>query len=170
MRHYERPFSQRIAARYEQAELAFEAWSASQGIKWHRLGMERPGFMYVPQIPAIIRAAPDYLAEATEKPLKAVKTRHFFVECKGCGEDQILKVKIDQLNEVERWQDWAGRPVLFFFYDLKHKRISPTNTLAELRTKAEDAETARFPDNNREYWKLPTDWFEWWDEVKPSDS
>lgn len=88
-------------------------------------------------------------------------------ECKGCGEDQTFKLKVDQLEEVERWEEWARRPVIFFFFDLKHRRISPVNTLMQVKKFAKDAETDRFPDNNREYYKLPTDLFEWWDEVKP---
>ena len=161
--HYKRPFRQRISFKTEPAEVMFERWADGQGINWHRLGMDRPAFNFVPQIPSIIRATPDYLAEATDHPLKTIKPRHFLVECKGCGKDQTIKVKFDSLADIERWQEWASRPVIFFFYDSHGNRISPVNTVEAVKERCADAEVDKFPDNHRPYYKLTTDMFDWWD-------
>ena len=76
--------------------------------KCERWGINRPEGVYVPHLPARVRAAPDYL------------TDDGYVECMGLGRKQVLQLKLEKLNVLHWWHNLM--PVRVFVWDSYKKR------------------------------------------------
>lgn len=84
------------------AELAFEHWSAHNGLAYGRYGLLRPT-VSMRTLPVEIRYTPDYV------------TDYGLVEVQGCGKDGMLKFKHDKLEALKWWDKVV--PVTFWFYN-----------------------------------------------------
>lgn len=172
--HFKRTFDERMSFPTEPAEEAFETWAGASGVAFHRLGLNRPPFEYLRQLAPFLLATPDYLVETQEKRFdgltdyRGYKTRHVLVECKGVGADQEVKLKHDNLVELAKWEEVSGRPVALFVYDSSRGRASGLLPLGVVSDLTKEAPTGTYFDNNKTYYRIPTDWIETWESV-PED-
>jgi hypothetical protein len=89
------------------AEDQCRLWLEAEGRGYVEYGLNRPP-LRMSMLPAIVRHTPDFL------------TSRDFIECKGFGRDQILKVK---LEDWDCWQFWNRiHPLSLFFYDSSEQR------------------------------------------------
>lgn len=134
-----RDINQRLWIMGDYAETQFRNYCDREGITPLPYGFNRPPFEYFPQIPAILRAMPDFLCETSKNRLigtlpiisndgwssqKRMPHRHFFCEVKGCGKDGTFKLKDETLAALTRWQEITERPVMFFLFDQPHECIT----------------------------------------------
>lgn len=132
-------FATRFAALGDAAESVFEAvWPTT----WERYGLRRPN-VSVAKLPQRVRHTPDYL------------TTDCFVEVKGAGRDQTLKLKLAEWNCAHFWN--AIHPLHYFVWDSSKKRWA-TFPLTELERWVEDdpsnLELERFHDG-KAYFAIP---------------
>ena len=94
-------------------------------------------------IPIVLRNTPDYIV---------IQKMAWLVEVKG-GRD-ILRLKFEDLESYDKWTHFC--PILFFVYSTsfkKHKQITYTDIKDLIYSN--DYPTDRYPDNNKEYYKIP---------------
>lgn len=103
---YERDFAGRWGAMGDESEQRFEEVTAT-GVA--PFGLNRPP-INVAKLPAFIRYMPDRLVHDR------------LVECMGIGRDAILKLKLDKLAILQRWDDVF--PVDLFIWDSAAKRYT----------------------------------------------
>lgn len=103
--YYKQGWKKRWEAMGDQAEAAFEKAYAINGFQ--RFGLNRAPFS-VATVPAKIRFTPDYLMADR------------FIECKGIGQDQTLKIKVNQLLWLMVWN--SEYPVAMFIFDSWNQR------------------------------------------------
>jgi hypothetical protein len=100
----DQPFATRLGKMGDEAEQKFEeVWDKG----FEPWGLRRPK-LHVPSLPERVRHAPDYI------------TSSCFVECKGVGADQILKIKVVEYSCMQWWNQL--HPVRIFVWDSKKKR------------------------------------------------
>lgn len=147
-----------------EGEWAFDTWSEVKGIHSVQWGMNVPPFSYFKYLPREIRWQPDRLVEDTSGYIKrnyhANLQKHFFVEVKGCGVQQVVKIKKEPLRLLTRVQRFFKRPILFFINDSHKKRISISHSLDDIVRLAPEMEEYRFHEGTEAY-LFPTDVFLW---------
>lgn len=162
-------FSERLWIMGDYAEDEFFLYCQAKDIIAVHIGMNRPPYKFFPQLPAVMRAAPDYLCETGETRLlnathkqpgdrsRNVAPRHFFCEVKGCGKDQTFKIKDEALDALHQWQHFTSRPVLFFLFNKTTSQHSFGLTLDHLTYLLPSLERGYFLDNGKErpFYKLP---------------
>lgn len=133
-------WSARFAAMGDEAENKFVEWADDNGVKHLQFGLNRPD-LDVAKLPHRIRFAPDFLTNKT------------FVEVKGVGRDQLLKLKVSQHGALHWWADVF--PVQLFVWDRTNERMALID-LADYDALVDDgvAELDRFPEG-RAYFALP---------------
>lgn len=134
-----RDINQRLWIMGDYAETQFRAYCEREGISALPFGFNRPPFDYFPQIPAKLRAMPDFFCETGKNRLldtlpilslegwqnpKRNPHRHFFCEVKGCGKDATFKLKDESLDMLAMWQIFTERPVMFFLYNQPKEQIA----------------------------------------------
>ena len=106
-------------------------------------GLSRPNSS-MSRMPAFIRYTPDFI------------TSSGFVECKGVGQDQLLKVKMENIVVLEQWNvDW---PVSFFINDTAMKRwnLFPlAGIMSAIDLFPLNYKMPVFHDNDKPYWPIP---------------
>jgi hypothetical protein len=103
-----KPFEERMKTMGDIAEGKCVEWLESEKRGYCQVGLNRPPIK-ISMIPLRIRHIPDFLTSAG------------FIECKGFGKDQTLKVK---LEDWACWQFWHGEFALdLFFYDSHFDRF-----------------------------------------------
>jgi hypothetical protein len=165
----DKPFKQRFAKMGDLAEGVFKKWAATNDVSYVEYGMSRPPFDHFMRLSPFIRYTPDFLCEAQGKTFRHLidergkPTRHFLVEIKGCGRDQLVKLKIDNIQELLRWQAVCGRPVILFVYDSANKAVSNNLTIDRLHEMAPELEVGHFHDGGppKPYYNLPARVLEW---------
>ena len=111
MSYKDQPFQQRwngVWAR--EAQAAYERDRIGRAIPYQRWGLDRPPFSSAALMaaPSHIRYAPDFLEEVD---------RHLrLVEVKGCGRDQVIKLKLEQLDALGH-VDVYDAPVWFCLWN-----------------------------------------------------
>ncbi len=96
-------FSARFGALGDEAEGIFEAvWPTA----WVRYGLNRPP-LSMAKLPLRVRHTPDYL------------TSFNFVEVKGIGRDDTIKIKVAELNCMHFWHQ--VHPMLLFVWSSHRK-------------------------------------------------
>lgn len=164
-------FQKRFRHMGDRAEAVFEDWANQKGIAHVRWGLRRPPFEYTQYLPTEIRWMPDRLAEDTSRYIKDTYhpdiQLHFFVECKGVGRDQIVKIKTRHIPVLLDTQDKLRRKILMFINDSHLNRISISHSVEDICTLSEHMKVNRFHDG-AEYFEFPTDVFEWEDYIPTS--
>lgn len=155
----------------DMAERVFQDWAAVNDIAAVEFGLRRPPFAYFKYLPSEIRNTPDFLCEQVGKKPKLAGlrgpnnrfARHFFVEVKGCGRDQVIKIKHTEFETLQKWESFSRRPVLYFAYDHFNRRVSTSLTLLRVESLIEEVPTAYFYDGGpgKPYWAIPTSELEW---------
>lgn len=151
------------------AESAFEQWAPTQGIIFEAYGLRRPPFKNFQSLSATIRHTPDYLCELPKADVEWLTNnngkcvRHLLVEVKGCGKEQLLKLKEAEFTEMQRWQAFTDRPLVIFVYDQYNSRVSFNLTTAKVHEHIVKAEIDFYHDGGppKKYWKIPTEWLDW---------
>jgi hypothetical protein len=105
----------------------------------HRFGINRPN-MHVPSIPLMLRYAPDYMVQSG------------LVECMGVGRDATLKLKLDKLSALLRWELIAD--VSLFVWDSHRSRYWIALIQDWNRACVEHGEVDEFNDNGKPYVRL----------------
>ncbi len=163
-------FSQRFQQMGDESEKIFEDWCTKHSINLVRLGLNRPPFKYFPSLPANIRYLPDYLIEDTDRVVRdnngPMKLAHAFVEVKGVGRDQLIKIKLDTLDCNAEVEEVFERPVLYFIWDKIGKRVSFHHTLKDLLDiiNTYDIPVKTFHEGNK-YYPIPTKLLRWHNEI-----
>lgn len=135
-------FHHRFTVMGDPAENACTEWLDSIGRNWVRYGLNRPPIS-MGMLSPIIRCTPDLL------------TSHSLIECKGLGQDQLLKLKDEVINALQQWHDMM--PVEVFIYDSHHNRhtIMPLQRVVEIVNNHDEVYPDRFPDNHKLYYNIP---------------
>lgn len=129
------PWTKRFTQMGDEAEAKFER---SYGSGFTRYGLNRPNIK-VADLPLVIRYTPDYL------------TNEGFVECKGVGKDQLLKLKLDQLFALQWWDGLML--VRVFIWDSFNGRWTML-TLDDLRRQCEKhGSLGQFPEG-KPIWQM----------------
>ena len=90
----------------DECEGVFEA---VHEMAWDRYGLNRPDSS-MKKMPARVRNTPDYV------------TSNGFIECKGVGKDQLLKIKLEVFNCMMFWHNtWD---LQLFIWDSHNKRYA----------------------------------------------
>jgi hypothetical protein len=109
-----------------------------------RTGLNRPD-MNVAAMSLMSRTIPDYVCEEG------------FVEVMGIGRDQTLKLKVEKALALTAWR--LIEAVDLFVYDSHRKRWWRAPIHAWVEACAQHADTDRFHENQKLYWRLHTDNF-----------
>lgn len=160
---------QRLWIMGDYAEKQFKAFCEKEGISQISWGFHHPPFRYFPQIPLVLRGAPDYFCETSLNrfvdiipnldPNKRMPPRHFFCEVKGCGRDQIFKIKDESIDTMLHWQSMTRRPVMLFLYNQAQHKVSFSVSVDALSQSLHRFEMGYFVDRGKEkpFYKLPAD-------------
>ena len=143
---HERTFANRFGAMGDEAESVFEATHPAGYV---RFGLNRPP-LHMASLPVRVRYAPDYL------------TSKGFVEVKGCGRDQRLKVKLENLNALHYWNQLFTTSV--FVWDSSKKRHT-TFTIKQLQKVIDDPAGGVVSDHfhdGKMYFAVPLEAFDGW--------
>lgn len=140
MSYKDLPWGARYAKLGDQAEGAFREYAAANNIRYVRWGLDRPE-VNVKSLPERIRYTPDYLCD------------HFYVECIGCGRDQIAKLALAKWNSLQ-WHN-TTHPVYLWVYDSSKKR-GKLIPLADVNVMIDKGQVTlgSFPEE-KAYWGLP---------------
>lgn len=103
----DRSFDDRMVVMGDLAEGVCSRHLDDIGRSYVATGLNRPPIR-MDMLPARIRHIPDFL------------TSKGWIECKGFGRDQIAKLKIEDFNCFNFWNDM--HPLEMFFYDSYHER------------------------------------------------
>lgn len=162
-----RDITQRLSIMGDYAEKQYELFCEREGIVQIPWGFHHPPFNYFPQLPSILRAAPDYLCETSANRFvgmipnldrqKRMPPRHFFCEVKGCGKDQTFKLKDETLDCLVIWQEVTERPVMLFLYNQAEETISFSVSLDMVIAELPSLSKGYFVDRGKEkpFYKLP---------------
>lgn len=150
----------------DESEKIFEDWSTKHGMNYARLGMNRPPFEFFHTLPINIRYLPDYICEDTSKTVRdrggPMKYAHCFVEVKGIGKDQLVKMKVDMLDTNLEMEKVFKRPVIYFIFDKMNLRVSfhhSTNDILRI-VEENNIEEKRFHEGTR-YYPVPSKLLGW---------
>ena len=102
-------------------------------------------------LPELIQKTPDYIL--ITGPLNP---RAYFVEVKGCND--ILRLKVKDLEIYKLWSGIGGMRFLFFVYSThfnEHKQVLFHKMMDLIRTNKYP--TDKYHDNNKEYYKIPVE-------------
>src|SRR5690606_19846634 len=129
--------------------------------KW---GLRRPPFEFTQYLPTEVRWQPDRLAEDTSQYMKRTYhpdiQKHFFVECKGVGRDQIVKIKTRHIPSLLNTQEQLRRKIIIFINDSHKNRISVSHTINDIAEMSAEMKVNEFHDGGK-YYEFPTDLFQW---------
>lgn len=143
MAFHEQSFSTRFGAMGDQAEAVFE--QVYEG-GFERFGLNRPN-LHMPSLPERIRHMPDYL------------TSRGFVECKGIGNDDIIKIKVGEFNCMNFWNEVF--PLRIFVWSSKRKKYT-IMALTEVRRLIDNKHTTLgYFHDGKAYFALEGDSFAW---------
>lgn len=162
----ERSFAQRFKQMGDESEAIFERWTAKHDVSFVRLGLNRPPFAFFHNLPVQVRYLPDYIIEDTNRTIRdsngPLLYAHAFVEVKGVGKDQLVKMKSDMLLINKELEKNFKRQVIYFFWDKLHKRVSFAHTNRDIMQLIEDFNVPekKFHEGTR-YYAVPTSLLEW---------
>jgi hypothetical protein len=133
-------FNTRFGTMGDIAELAYEKWADDYEIRWDRFGFNRPRSNMF-KWPAYIRYTPDYI------------THDRLVEVKGCGRDGLAKIKNENIEALNSWNEWM--PVWIFIWNSSEKRTAWFEITPQFLAWLPQCESGKFPDNHKQFWKIP---------------
>lgn len=135
-------FVQRYQSMGDEAESMFEQIYPRN---WIRYGLDRPPIQ-VWKLPPFIRYTPDYLCTDG------------LYEVQGCGQDGLIKIKLDKLESLRQWNLLC--PTSFWFWDKANRRYT-TLSIQDAVNGTQVFKKGRFSDG-RDYWEMPVGWLEGW--------
>ena len=140
-------FNRRFEKMGDEAEGVFEQVAK---LGFARFGLSRPP-VQVGKLPDFVRYTPDYLQT------------NRLVEVQGCGQDGMLKFKLDKLAALSDWNEIM--PVCLFVWDRKRRCYAefPLSTLIEWYT-TDQGERGTFPEG-KAYFGVSVDQIEGWVEL-----
>jgi hypothetical protein len=140
---HEQNFSARFGAMGDEAEARFEE-TYLKG--WVRFGLNRPP-LKMSSLPMRLRHMPDYL------------TSDGFVEVKGIGRDETLKIKVDEYNCMNFWHQLF--PMTVFVWS-SHRKAIANISLGEVSALINngDAQLQKFHDG-KAYFAVDADRLHW---------
>jgi hypothetical protein len=114
--------------------------------KCERFGLNRPEGIYVPHLPARLRAAPDYVQTSPPR----------MVECMGLGRGQYLQIKLEKWGVLRWWNDLME--VVIWVWDSHKKRfclisLDALDTLIQTPALVE----VDYFDGSKFVWRIPAD-------------
>lgn len=139
MTFHKQPFSQRFGQLGDEAEGIFEAVHPKG---FARFGINRPPIQ-LGNVPKRIRYAPDYL------------TSDGLIEVKGCGRDQLLKIKLENWNCLMFWHQVFQTQL--FVWDTTNKRYTyvELSVLEDLFNQPESGISFKHFDDPKGYFAIP---------------
>lgn len=160
----------RLAQRNE-AEEVFEEWAPTKDIAFVRYGWRTPPFDYFKFIPSVLRKSSDYFCECGSIKFAHIKnsrnnrSRHFFLESKGFGRENCVRIKEEDLAGLERWQKFGKLPVVFFLWNQYKSECSIGLTLDMVQEMKKKAEQDHYHDGPKDklYYKIPASWVDGWE-------
>lgn len=173
MSFHKQSFLKRLERMGDESETIFERWAKSHGINVVRLGLNRPPFKFFQSLPASIRYIPDYIVEDSDRKVRdsggPMDYVHSFVEVKGVGKDQLVKIKLETLRENERLSDHFKRPVIYFIWDKISRKVSfHHNTKDIYRIVADNEIPVKAFHEGNQYYGIPTELLGWISKPIPS--
>lgn len=159
-----RSFNKRKGQLGDASEKQFVAWANRNQINYYPTGFNRPELKHFAKLPPDLRHMPDFLVEEV-KPMM-----HYFMECKGVGKDQIIKLKYEDICSLQCIESFFELPVHFFVFDSSTMKISYNLNLVLLETFIEDLEKDWFEDygNRKLYFKVPVERLAWEQLITPT--
>lgn len=151
MSYYKAPFWRRFEIMGDWSEAAIVAYCDRHNYKYTPFGFNRPNITFR-KLPGFLQHMPDFIVEGFQKEL-------VFIEGKGVGRDNILKIKQQDIDILSEWNKQL--PVYFSIYHSNKSNISFGVSLSHIIELCKQAETASFPDNNKLYYKLLVKQFNW---------
>ena len=132
----------------DKAENKFRDYAEKNKLSYTTYGPDR-GVKRFYMVDPFVSSTPDFIVIGKHASL---------VEAKGTGKSNHVKVKQDNLEQLEKWNKIM--PVSFFFYDssLDKYAIMCYNDVVEV---SRSSPTGIYPDNNRLYYMLPKTAFNW---------
>lgn len=147
----------------DEAEGVFTTWAERTGVAAIPYGLNRPPFDLFQYLPRSVRWRPDFLCEDRNDRVFlefGIETRkHYFVEVKGVGRDQFVKIKHDHLDVLAAVEEFDNLKVLFFIYDSHYKRIT-MESLGRVSGVQWNYPQGVFREGTS-YVKIPTAFFTW---------
>ena len=142
------------------SEDAFRAWAKQNNIACEEWGLKRPQFKRFARLPKLVRHQPDFLCES---PKDSNLIPHFFVEVKGVGKDQVVKVKAEDLACIETITDVYQLPVLLFVYDSSKEQVAMFDSQSLIEDDKSELVHGEFSDGNKLYYGIPCNhrWLSW---------
>ena len=150
----------------DESEKIFEDWAAKHNTNLVRLGLNRPPFDFFHNLPIQIRYLPDYIMEDTKRELRdsgaPLVYAHCFVEVKGVGRDQLVKIKSDMLLINKELEKNFKRQVVYFIFDKIERRVSFSHANRDIIQLIDehDIPEKKFHEGNR-YYPVPTNLLQW---------
>lgn len=143
MAYHEMPFSARFGVLGDEAEGHFERICTNPTERW---GLVRPK-LHMASLPERIREAPDYLLS------------NRFVEVKGMGRDDILKLKVSSYQSLNWWDH--THPVHLWIWS-SHRWAYADHPIIEIRAMIDggEVELATFHDG-KAYFAIPGRLLNW---------
>lgn len=126
------------------AEEKCEEYLSGAGFSFLRNGFNQPEISKEQfwMLPQNIRKQPDYIV---------FQNKAVFLEVKGCKD--ILRLKIEDIKSYDFWKQ--SMPISFFLYSTEYNEIKLVS-YKSLKVLTTIAPIDRYPDNNKEYFKI--DW------------
>lgn len=149
MEWHEKDFNTRFNVMGDIAEEAFREWCFRKIYKSVRFGFDRPDLEAFWWLPKMIRYMPDFIVELPDKG-SVSGYKHNFVEAKGCGKDRVVKIKLDDLWALNRWDKILPVMIYAYYNVQKESRFTPVWAI-----KPEQYEKKTFGDNKKVYICIP---------------
>jgi len=158
-------FKDRFIEMGDSAEDAFRTWAEKYKISVEEWGLKRPNFTAFKDLPKNVRHEPDFICESLKKHRSPIHPRHFFVEAKGVGKDQIIKIKYEDLETVAGSIDFHGLPCYFFVNDTSFKRVGMFDFMTLTRHMLDEGMIHSEFWEGKKYVGIPTnvEWFLFWE-------
>lgn len=179
MQYRNQTFEKRFEIMGDTSENVFRKWATKAGINFVPYGLNRPPFDFFRYLPAEIRHTPDFLCEQSrETPVfpklrtpKLKFARHLLVEIKGCGKDQLIKIKHAEFETMQKWEAFTDRPILVWAFDSHKQRVSTSLIGSRIAALSEIVATGYYNDGGprKPYWAIPTKLLEWEPWIEPND-
>lgn len=155
----------------DSAEDAFRTWAEQESISVEEWGLKRPNFAAFKDLPKNVRHEPDFICELLKKNRQAhskISLRHFFVEAKGVGKDQIVKIKKEDLQSIRGSMTFHELGCYIFVNDVTYDRIGMfniTHLYHDIENNNDELYYGEFWEG-KPYVGIPTDyrWFLFWED------
>lgn len=132
------------------AETVFELYARKKNIRLEHFGMKAESDLNYSKLKLFLRLRPDYLCQQAGKA--------FFVEVKGCGQDAVLKFKLESIEALYTWQ--LLTPVFIFLWESSRQHYC-FMAYELLREKIYQCQMQRFDNDQKPYFALPTSMLQW---------